>query len=121
MRVVGDLDDEANETFFVNLSDPTNATIADGQGVGTIIDDDAQPTLSINDVTVTEGNAGIVNANFTVTLARASGQTVSVDYATADGTAIAPATTRRASGTLIFDPGETVADAHRAGQRRHAR
>ena len=40
-RVVnGDLLDEANETFIVNLTNPTNATIADGQGVGTITDDD---------------------------------------------------------------------------------
>ena len=50
--------DEANETFFVNLAGPTNATIADGQGLGTITDDDPLPTLAINDVTVTEGNAG---------------------------------------------------------------
>ena len=56
--VNGDTLDEANETFFVNLSAPSNATIADGQGVGTITDDDATPSLSINDVTVTEGNAG---------------------------------------------------------------
>ena len=50
--------DEANETFFVNLSSPVNATIADGQGVGTITNDDPPPTISIDDVTVTEGNGG---------------------------------------------------------------
>ena len=42
--VNGDVLDEADETFFVNLSSPVNATIADGQGVGTITDDDAAPT-----------------------------------------------------------------------------
>ena len=36
----------------------SNATIADGQGVGTITNDDGVPSLSIDDVTVTEGNAG---------------------------------------------------------------
>jgi hypothetical protein len=36
----GDNLDEPNETFFVNLSGATNATIADGQGVGTIVDND---------------------------------------------------------------------------------
>jgi Ca2+-binding RTX toxin-like protein len=41
--VLGDTFDESNETFFVNLSAPTGATIADGQGVGTIVDDDASP------------------------------------------------------------------------------
>ena len=39
---------------------PANATIADGQGVGTITDDDDPPSLSIGDVTVTEGTAGTV-------------------------------------------------------------
>ena len=56
MLVNGDRLGEPNETFFVNLSSPTNATIADGQGVGTILDD--EPRISINDVTVTEGNTG---------------------------------------------------------------
>ena len=46
VSVVGDLVDEPNETFVVNLSSPTNATIADGQGVGTIIDDDRNGTFS---------------------------------------------------------------------------
>jgi len=38
--IIGDTVVEGNETFFVNLSEPVNATIADGQGKGTIIDDD---------------------------------------------------------------------------------
>ena len=102
-----------NETFFVNLSNPTNATIADGQGVGTIIDDDPLPSLSINDVTVTEGNSGTTNATFTVTLSAASGQAVTVDYATADGTATAgPPTTRpRAARHLRRRPDDQ--DRHR--------
>ena len=89
-------------------SNPANATIADGQGVGTITNDDGRPSLSINDVTVTEGDAGTTNATFTVTLAPASGQTVTVDYATADGTATARPTTPRTSGTLTFAPGQTT-------------
>ncbi len=40
VAVVGDKRREADETFFVNLSDPVNATIADGQGLATIVDDD---------------------------------------------------------------------------------
>ena len=67
VQVNGDLLDELDETFVVNLTSPTNATIADGQGVGTITDDDAAPTISINDVTVAEGNAGTTSATFTVT------------------------------------------------------
>ena len=45
------------------------------------------PTLSINDVTLTEGNAGTTTANFTVTLSSSSLDTVSVQYATANGLA----------------------------------
>jgi ribosomal protein L35AE/L33A len=103
----GDVLNEVNETFSVNLSNPTNATIADGQGVGSILNDDATPTLTINDVTVTEGNAGTVSATFTVNLSAASGQTVTVSYATADGTATAGSDYVAAAGNLTFAPGET--------------
>ena len=59
----------------MNLTSPVAATIADGQGIGTILDDDRCRRCSINDVTVTENNSGSVNAVFTVTLSAASGQT----------------------------------------------
>ena len=106
--VNGDLVDEANETYFLNLSNAANATIADGQGLGTITNDDGPPSLSVNDVTVTEGDSGTTSATFTVTLAPASGQSVSVDYSTADGTATAPADYAATSGTLTFAPGQTT-------------
>ena len=106
VTINGDTTNETNETFLVNLATPTNATISDNQGQGTINDDDAQPTLSINDVAVTEGNAGTVNANFTVTLSPASGQTVTVQYATANGSAGA-ADYASTSGTLTFTAGQT--------------
>src|SRR6266511_3521517 len=106
--VNGDTLDEADETFFVNLSNPVNATIADGQGIGTIADDDPLPSLSIDDVTVTEGDSGTVNATFTVSLNTASGRTVAVDYATADGSAHAPADYQPRNGTLTFPAGQTA-------------
>src|SRR5262245_50319814 len=66
------------------------------------------PTLSINDVSVTEGNDGTTSAVFTVTLSRASSQTVTVNYATADGSATtANNDYMAASGTLTFAPGQT--------------
>lgn len=86
--VNGDAAFEGNETFFVNLTVPTNgAVITDGQGLGTITDDDGPPTFTINDVTVTEGNAGTVNAVFTVTRVGDLTGANSVDWATADNTA----------------------------------
>jgi hypothetical protein len=58
---------------------------------------------------VTEGNSGIVSAVFTVTLSASSDQTVTVNYATADGTATASdGDYSAASASLTFGPGMTV-------------
>ena len=100
--VVGDTIDEIDETFVVNLTVPVNVTIADNQGVGTVTDDDPLPSITINDVSLTEATA---NMTFTVTLSGASGKTVTVDYATADGTATSPADYTSAAGTVSFAPG----------------
>ena len=109
VSVKGDLLDEANETFNLVLSGPVNATLAVSQGTGTIIDNNPAPTLSVNNVTVTEGNSGTLNAVFTVRLSAASGRNVSVKYQTADGTATAGTDyTARALTTLIFYPGQTA-------------
>ena len=66
------------------------------------------PALSINDVTVTEGNAGTTNATFTVSLSASSSQQVTVNFATADDTAIQPGDYTSSSGTLTFASGETT-------------
>jgi len=112
VTVNGDTLDEANETFLVNLSNAINATIDSGQGVGTIIDDDAPPSLSINDVSLTEGDPPPARKNFifTVTLSSASGQTVTVHYATQNGTAIANEDYEQTNGTVTFVPGDTTED-----------
>src|SRR5262249_13502890 len=47
VSVIGDRLPEPNETFFLNLSGATNASIADGQAVGTIMDD--EPRIRIGD------------------------------------------------------------------------
>jgi glucose/arabinose dehydrogenase len=95
-----------NETFFVNLTNPTNATIADAQGIGSIIDNDPEPTITINDVTIAEGNSGTSNAAFTVSLSNPSSQTITVQYATADSSANAGSDYVATSGTLTFNPGQ---------------
>ncbi len=59
--VIGDLLDEANETFVVNLTNPQPPAVADitaPTGTGTITDNDPLPSVVINDVSLTEGNAG---------------------------------------------------------------
>ena len=65
VNVIGDTNQEANETFFVNLSSPVGATLLDGQGLGTILNDDG-PVLTINDVSKAEGNSGTTAFTFTV-------------------------------------------------------
>jgi large repetitive protein len=108
VTVNGDVLDEVNETFGLTLSNPGNATIADGSGLGTITDDDPLSVLSINDVSVTEGNAGTTTATFTVSLSAASAKTVTVDWATADGSATQPGDYAAGSGTVTFVPGDAT-------------
>ena len=106
MSVLDDTIDEPDETFTVTLSRAANATIEDGDGTGTITDDDKPPALTIDDVTVTEG-PGVV-AEFTVTLSTASGKTITVEYATADRTALAQLDYNASRGTLILPAGRTT-------------
>jgi hypothetical protein len=107
VQVLGDLLNEADETFSVKLTKPLNAVLADAIGIGTIIDNDPAPSISVNDVAILEGNSGTSFLTFTVSLSAASGQTVKVDYATADGKATAGSDYSAKSGTLTFAPGQT--------------
>jgi Calx-beta domain len=114
VQVNGDTTVEPDETFTLNLANAAgNATIADAQGVGTIVNDDqtviVPPSrISINDVTTAEGNVGQTAFGFTVSLDAAQPAPVTVDFATGDGTATAPSDYVAAVGTVTFAPGETV-------------
>jgi uncharacterized repeat protein (TIGR01451 family) len=79
---------------------------ADSDGVGDACDPDFSQ-LSINDVTLTEGNKGSKSVAFTVTLSPASAVPVTVQYATADGSATAGSDYTAASGTLTIPAGST--------------
>lgn len=107
VSVNGDLTTEINETFFVNLSSPTNSTIADAQGIGTIQDDDNPGILqfALSPYNVNE-NTGFATA--TVTRTGGDAGTVTVDFSTANsGTASADSDFTGTSGTLVFLDGET--------------
>ncbi len=106
VTIVGDTRDEVDETFVVNLS-ALEWDDRPGAGVGTIVDDDG-PAIAIADVSVTEGQAGTVNAVFTVSLSAPSPQTVTIAYATADGSATAAGDYQARAGVLTFSPGVTT-------------
>jgi len=69
---------------------------------------DDEPRISVNDVTKAEGKSGTTSFTFTVTLSSVYDAAVTVNFATADGTANAGNDYTSASGTLTFAPGETT-------------
>jgi hypothetical protein len=108
VAVRGDRLPEPTETFAVNLTAATGATIGDVRAIGTILDN--EPRISISDVTKAEGKKGKTTSfTFTVTLSAAYDQPVTVSFQTVNGTATTGDNDYVArSGTLTFLPGETT-------------
>ena len=103
VTVRGDLLDEPDETFTLQLSSASNATITDGTGLGTIQDNDPLPQLSIGDAPAIGESAG--SAVFVVTLTGPTERTVTVNYSTLDGSAVAGQDYQTTSGSLSFAAG----------------
>ncbi|MEO8195177.1 MAG: PKD domain-containing protein [Thermoanaerobaculia bacterium] len=103
IQAIGDLLVENDELLRLVLSAPAHAELAVTEVFATLINDDFA-TLAISDATVEEGAVAI----FTVQLSAPSSLPVSVEYATADGAAVAGADFTASSGTLVFAPFETV-------------
>ena len=110
--VNGDTTVESDETLRVTLSGASsNATIATATATGTITNDDVAPpvvpSLSIANVSKTEGNSGTSNLVFTVTLSQAAASAVTVNYATSDVSATAGTDYVAGSGTVTIPAGST--------------
>jgi hypothetical protein len=107
-----DLDEGENEAFLVHLTDASNATLAEDQAVGTIVDDDTALIRIGAGPQVAEGDVGEATAVFEVELTTPAAFTVTVDYHTYDGFGETGATGGEdyvpVSGTLAFAPEETV-------------
>ena len=103
VTLLDDVLDEADETFTVSLSNPSNATVARGAARGRISDDDVSPVLTIADAEASEGEGTMA---FTVSLGAASSLEVGVGWETSDGTAKAGKDYTAATGVLTFAPGE---------------
>lgn len=110
VSVQGDVIDELDETFFVNLTAPVNATIADASGTGTITDDDTSAISAIG-ASVTEGNTGTVPMAFTLKLSAPNSREVKVKAQTTNAAASAATAgadyTALAANVVTFAPGET--------------
>jgi hypothetical protein len=86
--IIGDLMDEVDEIFIVSLTSPTGASVGSGVGVGTIIDNDPVPSVTVSDISVAEGSgSGLTPARFTFTLSAPSGKSPCVQLSTTNGTA----------------------------------
>ncbi len=105
VAIRGDVLDEVSETYRVNLSVPTNATISDALGAGIIVDNDAPPAISIGNDSVSESASAA--CTLLVKLSAKSGRQVTVNYTTVSGTA-GTADYVAKSGTVKFVPGDTA-------------
>jgi hypothetical protein len=103
--VTGDRLCEDDEDFFVRLTNGANAIVTQGVATVTIVNDDVE-MIGVSDVNKDEGNAGTKNFVFTVSLSNPITKTVTVDYGTRDGSAIAGSDYTATSGTLTFAPGQ---------------
>jgi hypothetical protein len=109
VQVLGDNFNEPTETFNLNFSNPQGAIAPAVSSVtGTILDNDLLPLISVAAAGTSEGNSGTKNLNFVLSLSAPAGQVVTVNYATADGTATVVGNDYTASsGTASFAPGAT--------------
>ena len=100
---------EPTESFNVTLSSPTGANINDGTGIVTILDNDNPiqdiPSVSINDVTVTEG----VHPTATLQICASATSTspITVTYTTSNGTATAGTDYTTTTATATIPAGQT--------------
>jgi parallel beta-helix repeat protein len=105
VAVKGDTLDESDETFFVQLGNPTNATLAEVHGVGTIRDDDTAGTLQFDQAALSVARDG---GSIMIKVDRTGGYAsdVTVHFATSDGTAHAGTDYSAAAGTLTYGAGD---------------
>jgi hypothetical protein len=93
VAVQGDTTDEPHETFLVNLSNASGATLLDDQGVGTITDDDSNVSITPATLNVTEGGA---LASYTISLDVVPAEPVTIDLSANEQISVEPA-------SLVFD------------------
>jgi choice-of-anchor B domain-containing protein len=101
--------DEDDETFLMNFTNVTGATVVDGQGQATILDDEPLPALAVGDAAPAEGNSGVAPTALTLTLTPVSGRDVSVDWSHVAGTALPGVDYLACGGSVALPAGSTTA------------
>ncbi|MFW6063011.1 MAG: Calx-beta domain-containing protein [Chloroflexota bacterium] len=106
-----DIDEGDSEYFYVEFEEVTNAEMPTTQYTVTIKDDDDPPVVTINDISVVEGDSGHTDHTVTVELDGRTSQTVKVFYATSDGTAVEPHDYQKITGNpyIEWEPGDSDA------------
>jgi len=103
--IVGDIVDEADGQFLVEISNVTGANLSNAQGTGTILDDDG-PKVTVTDGGANESDGQIV---FRIQLSAPSPQPITVTYRTGSNSAIAgsdygtPGSNAEVTGSVTFD------------------
>jgi RHS repeat-associated protein len=109
VKPIDDNSYEGNETVILTLADGGTTYKLDpvkSAGTVTITDNETKPTISVANISQPEGNSGITNFDFNLTLSNPSTETVTVKYATTDNTATAGSDYATATGIVTFNPGE---------------
>lgn len=113
--VTDDATDEDDEIVAFTIEDVSNGIGVERRtAMVTVVDDDAPPAASLASVSIAEGDTSLTDAVVRVSLSNPSGRDVAVDYATADGTAVAGEDYRPVTGTVLVPAGQTTADLHLA-------
>jgi SdrD B-like domain/Calx-beta domain len=104
--ITGSTTPTLDKSFFVNLTASSTVTLGTpSQGVGTIVTN-SPPQLNVADASVTESLTGLALLPFVITITPSLPTTNTINYATADGTAIANVDYGPMSGQLVFAPGQ---------------
>ncbi|SER06556.1 VCBS repeat-containing protein [Nitrosomonas sp. Nm51] len=107
--------DEADESVILELFDPENAVFPNGAGnlraTGVILDNDGSGNdraLFVSQVKMVEGDNGSQQAVFDVQLSEPSSNAITLNYTTSDGSALAGQDYQAQTGSVTFNPGETL-------------
>lgn len=109
LQVCGDTRIEGAETFSVELIAAIGGVLVRPSAIGTIIDDDDVPLLSMESIRVLEPVSGSVPARFTARLSRTSTFESAFSYATQNITATAGSDYTASSGRITIPAGEIEA------------